>query len=252
MRFSLFSIILLTFWIALGTQAYIGRQRLAELQAEEKRAQAHIKDLQREIRGWQSQDLETKIAESKQELGHLEKIDKALVASFKEEADALSELKPDPEAVSIRTMPAMDLSRQTYHSVKVSIPETRQVGLQLYMREKNAPQTDDEVSSTPPSLGGWDVQGECPVVKELETGIHLIECLYDYRDTTVNPYFVLKVDDKEVTRLVLPNDHSGYSSSRSNWLKQQDIAADRLPELMKLTPSGLEVEIVVRLIEGES
>jgi len=245
MRFSILSIILLTFWIALGVQASIGRQRQAQALEERAKIEARVKDYRREIEKWKGQEVLEKVEALRRESSQLEKLNQSIVKAFEEEADALSVLVPNDEKVSVRSLPTLGRSRSTQHAVKVHVPDARRVALKMDMHEKEGP---DESSGS--DRRTVQLEGEHPVIVPLKPGLHIIECLYNYRDDVDQPYFITLVDGEEVCRLTCPSRMTAYSSSHPNWLQQQDVQANRpLPKLLELRPGGTRTEIVVQLMD---
>ena len=64
MRFSIFSIILLTFWIALGVQTYSLWQRHIQMVVERRKSQVQSQSLRAEIASWQQQQVDQSAAEA--------------------------------------------------------------------------------------------------------------------------------------------------------------------------------------------
>lgn len=250
MKFSILSIIVLTFWIALGVQIYIGRQRIQVMAAKREKSQTRAIEMDRDVERLKQQKVDQRVAAVEYELAEVKALSLALTKSLREEVEALSELKVNPEMLSIRTAPRVGRARQSYQAVKVYLPKMRKVGLRVEVGPKNSPFGPKPGEAPSRADAAFGIQGDYPVTVELKPGIRLIECLYTYRDESTSPYFAASIDGEEVVRLVCPKSSSGYSSSVTNWFQQRDYPADRPPpQLMRVTPSGSKGSVTVRLVE---
>ena len=176
-----------------------------------------------------------------------------LLKAFEAETPALSTLKPAGEMVSVRSIPIFGRYKHVHHKVKVYVPRSRKVALEIDVRKRNrgAPTEAGDGPSRQFVDFSPEVKGEHPISVELMAGIRIVECMFDYRDDVAEPYFTTLVDGNEISRFTCP-DVSGYSSSQPNWLKQQDIRSDReLPDLLELSPGSKDAEIIVRLVDLE-
>lgn len=252
MRFTIAFITLLTLWAALAVQTFLGHRKEMHLKMQQVQSRARAEEAAARTAKLKGQNLDTKIIRFSRQLTEQERLLENLRSTFEEAALQLSELMPEEDKLSIRSLPVLgEPNRNAYHFL-FSIPEDWLVGMQIRLEDR---ELADSVTEISPLLFGeaFEFDGELPKTLPLSSGSHKVELITQGKAGKEHAYFLAVVDGMENCRLTATSaDTSEVAVNAMSWREQKDYSKTKLPRLLKVFIEGTETTIWVQLVNLDS
>ena len=200
----------------------------------------------------QNQDLERRLTQANRLNNDLSLLINRLEDNFAGPAVELSAIEPVEGSVVIRNVPTLDIPDSMTVVRMVHVPVDRPVAVRAeFFRDQNNGRYSSESEPLPVSM---DFDGDQPMEFPLMQGIRRIGITFNYKSKDAKPYVQLSIDESEVARWTAFEglEISGYGASTSTWTVQHAYKRkEKLPRLLKLSPSGTETELRFSLVDNQ-
>lgn len=248
MKFSIISLLVLTLWVALAIQIIFGWSRASRLEQQQTVANKEARSIIRQT-GYIEASLDPgeSLDTMQCDIEQLGVIQQGLAEVFDSASALVSDVVPQKDMVSIRTLPMFNLAGNHCGKQKIYVPDSRKIFLNVELEPKvndTSVQTNTELECDPDES----------VAILIEPGMHVIQWSYQYQDERGT--FVLLLDEQEKCRFTWNNfvQHS-MSSSGPSFEKQRDFASGKFKsnafKVANVSVGGTGATVRVTLSEPE-
>ena len=241
MKFSIVSLLVLTFWIALGIQTYFALSKAAEFSKQQLILENETSSLEQKTMFLQSENFDRKICALETDRDQLKVLDREFAEALAPEVSKLSEVLPRDNAISIRRVPLLDRPDGHATKLKIFVPKSQDISLHVELKV---------IGDEKELLSNIEWQPNRLVKVAVPPGMHFIE--YQYKLLDDSTWFAAQLDGKEITRYTFNTRWSGHGRSEPTYNKQYDFRPGwSNNELVKITPDLEGTRILVYLSKSK-